>query len=466
MLFTVARMSKCTHEDLVREWSEHVRGEVHSPGTAGWEEGRSGMQQGDPHRPDAVMVAAGAEDVRAAVALASRWRVPITAQRTGHGQGTGIDGGILVDTRRMDGVRVDPERRTAWVGAGALWSDVLGAGTPHGLVPLSGSAPGVGAVSYSLGGGVGLLARKHGFAADHVRRVDLVTPDGVARTATAEHEPELFWAVRGAGASLGIATGMEIDLFAHEDLYGGSLVLDATEAPTALDAWLRWTGTVPEELTSGASQLVYPDLEGVPEAWRGRRILQISAAWCGPLEKGPAWTDPLRSIAPVLSDTLAVRPWSDAWAVFDEHTAPAAFDGRSVLVDDVPEGTAEALATLTGPSAPCMSVVSARHLGGALARPPRVPNAVGHRGASHAFTVLTFPAGEDADARQAARGLRERAAALFEGHSPGRSTTLAFGAHTPEESGEAFGPGDRARLIRLSRELDPHRIWHSHRPLR
>ncbi|MBE2999622.1 FAD-binding oxidoreductase [Nocardiopsis sp. HNM0947] len=459
-------MSEYAHEDLVRELSEHVRGEVHAPCTNGWEEGRSGMQQGAPHRPGAVVVAAGAEDVRAAVAVASRRRVPITAQRTGHGQGAGIDGGILVHTRSMDRVRVDPERRAAWVGAGALWSDVIGAGAPHGLVPLAGSAPGVGAVSYTLGGGVGLLARRHGFAADHVRRVDLVTPDGTARTATAEHEPELFWAVRGAGASLGIVTGMEIGLFAHGDLYGGSLVLDTTEAPAALDAWLRWTGTVPEELTSGVSQLVYPDVEGVPEAWRGRRILQISAAWCGPLDEGPAWIEPLRRIAPVLSDTFAVRPWTDAGAVFDEHTDPAAFDGRSVLVDTVPEGAAEALAGLTGPSAPCMSVVSVRHLGGALARPPRMPSAVGHRGASYAFTVLTFPAGGGAGARKAARGLRERAAALFDGHGSGRSTTLAFGTHTPDEVGEAFAPDDRQRLIRLSRELDPYRLWHSHRPLR
>lgn len=466
MLSTVARMSEYTHENLVRELSEHVRGEVHSPGSPGWDVGRAGIQQSDPHRPDAVVAAACAEDVRVTVSVALRRRVPITAQRTGHGQGKGIDGGILIDTRGLDGVRVVPERRTAWVGAGALWSDVLEAGAPHGLVPLSGSAPGVGAVSYTLGGGVGLLARRHGFAADHVRRVDMVTPDGVARTVTAANKPDLFRAVRGVGASLGIVTGMEIDLFAHGDLYGGSLVLDATETPAALDAWLRWTATVPEELTSGVSQVVYPDMEGVPDAWRGRRIVQVSLAWCGPLEEGPAWAAPLRSIAPVLSDTLDVRAWTDSGAVFDEHTEPAAFEGRSVLVDRVPEGTMEALAELTGPSAPCMCVVSARHLGGALARPPRVPNAVGHRGATHAFTILTFPEGGDASAFEAARSLRERAAALFEGRTAGRSTTLAFGAHTPEEVAEAFDPDDRARLLRLAEELDPHRIWHSHRPLR
>ncbi|MFC7585113.1 hypothetical protein ACFQYP_16255 [Nonomuraea antimicrobica] len=136
---------------------------------------------------------------------------------------------------------------------------------PYGLAPLSGSFPGVGAVSYTLGGGVGLLARRYGFAADHVRRLDLVTPDARRHEVTAGSDPDLFWALRGGGGNFGVVTGMEIDLFPVARIYGGSLFFDLEQAPDLLDAWRRWTATVPEEMTSAVTALPYPDLPFLPE---------------------------------------------------------------------------------------------------------------------------------------------------------------------------------------------------------
>ncbi|WP_017588514.1 FAD-binding oxidoreductase [Nocardiopsis ganjiahuensis] len=443
---------------------EGVRGAVHAPGSRGHERGRTGMQQVDRHAPDAVVEAAETEDVRAAVAVAARLGLPVAAQRTGHGHGTGMRGGILVDTRRLDGVGVDPERRTARVGAGATWQDVIDAAAPHGLAPLSGSAPGVGAVSYTLGGGLGLMGRRYGYAADHVRNLDLVTADGDHRRVDARSDPELFWALRGGGGSFGLVTGMEFGLFPVEHLYGGSLYLDATDSPQALDGWRRWAEQTPEELTSGVSALVFPDMEGVPGPMRGRLVVQVSLAWSGPVERGPDLVEPLYSLAPVLMDTLRELPYTESGAVFDDHDDPAAFRGEGILVDALEPGALTGLLRLAAAERPFMSVVWLRHLGGAMARPPEVPGAVGHRNAAFALSALTFTEpGSPDDA--AAAALRAEVAGLFADRTLGRSANLSFGAVDADEVRAMFAPEDLRRLVEVRERVDPHRRLHTNRPL-
>ncbi|MBB5491191.1 FAD-binding oxidoreductase [Nocardiopsis metallicus] len=438
-----------------------VRGPVHAPGSPGHERARSGVQRVDRHAPDAVVEASDAEDVRAAVAVAAELGLPVAAQRTGHGHGTGLRGGVLVDTRRLDRVRIDPGHRTAAVGAGATWQDVIDAAVPHGLSPLSGSSPGVGAVSYTLGGGLSLMGRRYGYAADHVRSLDLVTADGRLRRADAHSEPDLFWALRGGGSSFGLVTEMELALFPVSRLYGGSLYLDATDTPRALDGWRRWAEGTPDELTSGVSAVVYPDMEGVPEPMRGRLIVQVSLAWSGPPEKGPALAEPLYSLAPVLMDTLRELPYTESGAVFDDHDDPAGFRGEGLLVDSLPSEALAELQKLAAADRPFMSVVWLRHLGGALARPPEVPDAVGHRDAAYALSVLTFTE-PDTDR---ARALRAEAAALFADHTRGRSSNLSFGAVAEDEVRAMFAPDTLRRLARIRDRVDPNRRIHTNRPI-
>ncbi|EPD90925.1 FAD-binding oxidoreductase [Streptomyces albus] len=205
---------------------EAVRGSVLVPGDPEYDQECAGFQAGDRHRPDVLVVADGPDDVRAAVDAARRYRLPVAVQATGHGLGEAARGGVLVSTRRMAGIRIDAEARTAWVEAGVRAGDLVAEAARHGLAPVNGSAPGVGVVSYTLGGGVGLLGRRFGYAADRVRRIDLVTGDGRPRRVTADSDPELFWGLRGGGGGLGVVTGMEIGLVPVAGIYGGQLVFD------------------------------------------------------------------------------------------------------------------------------------------------------------------------------------------------------------------------------------------------
>ena len=148
---------------------------------------------------------------------------------------------------------VDPEAQRATVGGGANWETVLEATSPHGLAPVLGSSPKVGAVGYVLGGGVGWLYRKYGSGADSVRAFELVTADGQVRRVSEDEEADLFWALRGAGAGhLGVVTSMELQLYPITELYAGSLFYPSEMAGGVLRRWRDWIAHVPVGLTSAA----------------------------------------------------------------------------------------------------------------------------------------------------------------------------------------------------------------------
>ncbi len=233
-------------------------------GEPGYDPLTSGFNVALDHDPDVVVDAAGPDDVVAAVELAARDGLPVAVMNTGHGPSVPIDRGVLIRTGRMSGVAVDPVERTARVGGGASWHEVIEATAPHGLAPLNGSSPHVGAVGYTLGGGVGLLARRFGFAADHVRSLDVVTADGRLRHVTPESDADLFWALRGAGANLGVVTAMEIDLFPVTTLLGGELCFAAEACEELLQTYAGWAAAVPETMASSVLLLRYPDVPALP----------------------------------------------------------------------------------------------------------------------------------------------------------------------------------------------------------
>ncbi|MEV1143172.1 FAD-binding oxidoreductase, partial [Micromonospora sp. NPDC049799] len=318
-------------------------GAVHRPGDAGYDTHRSGYNRVIEHKPARVIEAVDADDVAAAVRLAAAEERPVAVQATGHGPAVPADDALLVHTGRMTGVRVDPTARTARLAAGVRWRDVLAVTVPHGLAPLNGSSPVVGAVGYTTGGGIGMLGRRHGFAADHVRAVDLVTADGRLRHLTAAHEPDLFWAVRGGKGNFGVVTAIEIDLFPVTQLYGGGLYFGAEAAPDALHAYAEWTRTVPDEMTSSVLMVMVPDIEAAPAPLRGRYVMHLRIAWCGAPEQGERLVAPLRAAASPLMDTLGVLPYERVGSIHHEPTDPAASYGRNVTLRALAPDTVAAL---------------------------------------------------------------------------------------------------------------------------
>jgi FAD/FMN-containing dehydrogenase len=421
----------------VARWLRHaVSGAVHWPGDGGYDAQRRPLFPTIDPRPAVVVEAASALDVQAAVLAARGHDLPVAVQSTGHGTHVPADGGVLVRTSGMAAVLVDPDRRVARVGPGARWADVLAAAAPFGLAPLSGSSPSVGVVGYTTGGGVGWLARRHGFAADSVLRADVVTADGRLVTASAGRHADLFWAIRGGSGNFGVVTALEFRLYPVAQVYAGVAYFDVERAPATLRRYREWTGTAPDSLSTAVLLTRVPDAPEIPEPLRGRRAVAIKAMYVGARQDAERLLRPLREIAgPALHD--GYRSMAFAQAAMG-GTAARHLDLFDALPDRVVDVLVEAG---TGAGSP-VSTVEIRHWGGAMGRPGPDAGPVGHRATPYSVII-------DAQVPDVAAALRPYATG---------GSFLNFLAD-PSRTESAYTPENYRRLREVKAAYDPENVF-------
>lgn len=367
--------------------AERVSGDVFLPNAEGFETACAGFNLAAQHRPDLAVVAADVADVAAAVRYAAEADLAVRVHATGHGMGTPADGGLLLNTGALQQVSIDPGKRTAHVAAGTRWKDVISAAAPHGLAPLNGSSPTVGVVGYTLGGGMGPMARTFGFAADHVRRMEIITAAGDLLDVTPESEPELFWALRGGKCEIGVVTAIEFDLMPVAEYYGGAVYFSGADAPALLHTFAEWAPGLPDSTTASIALLRLPDIEPVPAPLRGTLSVHLRFVHVGDPAVGAQLIAPMRGVAEPLIDTVATTPYAQIGSVHADPEGPMPTRDDSTLLRELPPAAVDALLAAAGPDAPTpLIIVEIRHLGGAIARDPATPNAVGGRDA--AFCVM------------------------------------------------------------------------------
>ncbi|MFD6335311.1 FAD-binding oxidoreductase [Streptomyces niveus] len=416
-----------------------------------------GLNRAVESHPAHVIEAAGDQDMVAAVRLAAEEKRAVGVLATGHGPSLAADGAVLVNTRRMNGVRVDAERATAWIEAGARWRDVLAHTTPHGLAPLNGASPDVGVIGYLTGGGAGLLGRRFGFAADHVRRLRLVTADGRFREVTADTDPDLFWAVRGGKDNFGLVVSAEVDLFPVARLYGGGLYFPAEATADVLHAYAEWVRQLPETMATSVLLARDTALPDAPEPLRGRSVTHLRIACSGDPADGERLVRPMRALRPAaLLDTVRDMPYADSGTIHhDPVSAPYVAYDRNVLLGELTADTVDTLLALTAPDTGGGAFpTELRHFGGAYARPPQVPNCVGGRDA--AFSLFPRATPEP--------GILRRRDDLLAGLRPwstgGISLNFAGVEDTaPDRVRAAYAPADFDRLRTLKARHDPDNMF-------
>jgi hypothetical protein len=348
-----------------------VTGDVFILGEAGYDQARQVWNLATDERPAVVVMAESAADVMQAVRFARTQGMRIAPQGTGHGAEPlePLQGAMLLRTARMRSVRIDPAARTARADAGAVWQDVTVPAGEHGLAALAGTSPNVGVTGYTLGGGIGWLARRYGLAANSVTAAEIVTPGGRLVRTDAGHEPDLFWAVRGGGGSVGVVTALEMRLYPVRKLYAGTLFFPVQRAAQVLRAWRAWTATVPDEVTSVGRILQLPPLPEVPEPLRGRTLALVEAAFLGDARAGAAMIEPLRRLGPEL-DTFAMIPATALQQINMDSDHPVPYQGDGAFLAGLPPAAIDALLAVAGPDAGTpLETVEIRHLGGALGRP-------------------------------------------------------------------------------------------------
>ncbi|HET6860951.1 MAG TPA: FAD-binding oxidoreductase [Streptomyces sp.] len=448
----------------IKALDDLTHGPVLLPGDDGHEEELAGFQTAYRHRPAVVVGAEVAQDVVTAVRFAAAHGLAVAVQATGHGLSVATDGGVLINTRRMDGVRIDAGARTAWIEAGARWEQVVAAAAPYGLAPLSGSAPGVGAVSYTLGGGIGLLARQFGYAADQLLSAGIVTADGRLRQVDAAGDPELLWALRGAGHNFGVVTAITVGLVPVGSVYGGGMYFDGAWADDVLRAYADWTATAPDEVTSSVGLIPYPDLPQAPEPLRGRYVAHVRIAFNGTRGEGERLVAPLRAVGPRLIDDLRELPYSEGASIYRDPPFPHAYSGTNTMVRELDPAALRTVLELTGPGAPLMHVVDLRQLGGALSREPAGASAVGNREARYILRIVSMPAGPDAVAQ--AREVHDRVTEALAPTAVGSSLPFLYGdgeRATETQTRSGYEEATYRRLVALKTALDPANLFRYNR---
>jgi FAD/FMN-containing dehydrogenase len=212
------------------------------------------------------------------------------------------EGGLMIDLAPMKSVRVDPVRRTARAEPGLTLAELdrdcqrFGLATPTGIVSATGIA------GLTLGGGIGWLGGKHGLACDNLLSVDIVTADGTLLTASPTEHPDLFWAVRGAGANLGVVTSFEYRLHEVGPVLAGSVAWPLAQAKRVLRFYEEFADGCPDELSANAAFATAED---------GTPVLAIAVAWIGSLDAGRQALKSLRSCEHPLADAIAPMGYVD-----------------------------------------------------------------------------------------------------------------------------------------------------------
>jgi FAD/FMN-containing dehydrogenase len=376
----------------VAELRSRVEGPVLTPGDEGFGDEVLAWIRNFTHTPDVAVGATSAADVVEAVKFAKTNGLAVRVQGTGHGSESAVTDGVLILTRRLNQISIDPATRIATLGAGVYWDPVIAAAAEHGLAPITGSSGTVGAIGFLLGGGLGPLARSHGFASDHVRSFEVVTADGELVRASVDEHPDLFWALRGGKGGLAVVTEVQLELVELATIYGGSLAYDAENIEPALRAWVDYTAKADPRVTTSAVILRMPDLPFIPEPVRGHTLLSVRFAFPGDAAEGAALAAPLRDAAPVYVDALGEMPASAVGTIHNDPPDPTIGWTRGHLLSHADQDFATALLDFAGFGRDFPFVATeVRHIGSATATDVPAGSAVGGRCANYTFNLVGVP---------------------------------------------------------------------------
>jgi len=402
-------MTATEHPNLAA-LAERLGERVVLPGDERWDAARRPWNLAVDQRPLAVAAPADVPELQAVLAAARADGVRVAVQPSGHGASGSLEGAVLVRTAAFDTVEVDVDARVARIGAGVRWGQVLDALDGTGLVAMTGSSPVVNATAFTLGGGHSWFARAFGLASSSLRAVELLTADGRHRWLRDADEPELMWALRGAGGSFGVVTAIEVDLHPAPILTGGRLVFSASDAAAVFRAVVAAGRDAPETLALHAGVLRVPDVEQAPPELRGTTIVSVEFVELGASDEVAALLDRVRAAGTVVADTTGAIGVAQLGAVADEPTDPAAEFGWSAFAR-LDDAVLERLfAAWESPEVQPIVALSMRVLGGALAAEPARPAIAGAVHEPH--LVWGHALGEPAGAERVARAYRALHAAL------------------------------------------------------
>jgi FAD/FMN-containing dehydrogenase len=336
-----------------------------------------------------------------------------------------------------------------------LWGDLTEAAGGNGLAALHPSSPDVGVVGYSIGGGIGWYARRLGLQCNAVTAAEMVLADGTFVRTTADCDAELFWALRGGAAPLGVVTTLEFALFPLDTVVAGFLAWDWTAVEQVLPGWVAWCAEAPEEATTSFRIVDVPAAEPVPAELHGRRLAIIDGAVLGDDARAAEVLAPLRALTPEF-DTVTRVPAASLVRLHLEPEGPTPAYASSMLVSELPDAAIAAVIDVAGPrSGSSLAVAELRQLGGAVSRPDPAGGALSCLVGN--FLALGLGLDDDPAVQPQVRADAARFLAALEPWATGRQYLPMLDDRT--DTRKAFPPEVQARLAVIRRAVDPHGLF-------
>ncbi|GAA4760836.1 FAD-binding oxidoreductase [Actinomycetospora chibensis] len=465
MSTTTAR-STSTHDEVADRLRARLRGALLRPGDPGFGDATLLWNGLIAKTPALVVRPTGTADVVAAVDVAREHGVPLSVRGGGHHiAGTAlVDGGLTLDMSALRGVDVDAVARTATVQPGCVLGEVDRETQLHGLATPLGFISEVGVAGLTLGGGLGYLSRRFGWTVDNLLEVEIVTADGRVRRASRDESPDLFWAIRGAGANLGVVTSFTFRL--HEVgpiVHGGLILWPFDRADEVLAAYRTIAAEAPRELSVWMLMLHAPPAPFVPQPWHGRKVCAMVVCFSGVPEDAAAALAPLRALPDPVVDLVGPMPYTEVQSYLDDGEPKGHhYYWKNEFVAEL---TDELLATTRDLFAECPipeAEIGFLHLGGAIGDHAHDDGAVGNRDARFVFGIT----GMWKPAHPGAEGFPGWVRAGWERVRPFSTGGNYVNFQTADEGDERVRAtyGSRFdRLLRIKETYDPDNVFRSNR---
>ena len=442
-------------EGVVETFRSNLRGQLLCAGDDGYEEARKIWNSMIDRRPALIARCAGVADVIHGVNFARAHHLLVAVRGGGHNvAGNAVcDGGLMIDLSRMNGMRVDPVRRTARAEAGLTWGEFDHETQAFGLATTGGQISTTGISGLTLGGGWGYLARKYGLASDNLLSVDLVTADGQLLIASGTEHEELFWGLRGGGGNFGVVTSFEYQLHRVGPLLAGIVIHPFEKAMEVLKFYRDFTSTAPDELASAVVLVTMPD---------GTPVAAIVVCYNGPIEAGERILKPLRAFGAPLADQIGTIPYTAAQKLVDAFY-PSGLQNywKSSFLQEISDAAIDTMVAYCAnrPSPMCHGLIE-HPLGGAVSRVDGEATAFNHRDVKYSFMSI----GQCTDPPEAERCVRW-ARELWEALQP-FATGAVYVNYLGQEADEgrervlaAYGPEKYQRLVALKNKYDPSNLF-------
>ena len=453
--------------EKIETLKSRVKGQIVLPNDPNYNEVREIWNAMIDRKPAVIVQCAEADDVLHALSYARENGLEISIRGGGHNiAGSALcNNGVLIDFSHMKAIRVDAQKRRAYVEPGATLGDFDKAVQAHGLATPVGINSITGIAGLTLGGGLGWLNRKYGMTVDNLVSAEMITADGRKIRVSEDENTDLFWAIRGGGGNFGVVTQFEFKLHpVGPEVFAGLLVFPIDQAKQVLQKHREFVKTAPDELNIWVVIRKAPPLPFLPENVHGKEVVVLAIFYAGDIAEGEKLIDPLRSFGDPYGEHVGVQPYLQWQQAFDPLLMPGARNyWKSHNLTELSDGLLNSIIEFARKLPSPHSEIFLALMSGAANRVPSNAMAYGHRDVQFVLNVH----GRWDEATQDETCIAW-AREFFEASAPFASTGAYVNFMTGDEDDRvaaAYG-ANYERLKQIKKKYDPENIFHNNQNIK